>query len=133
MNLFGISALANAILIFALGALVYFKNRNKEINIRFALFCFFVGIWSFCYFLWQISQDKSSALFWSRCLTAGAIFIPVHFLHFILLLLGQYGKKKRTVNIGYLVFLLFFVLDFTPWLVNDVKTKMFFTFWPDLY
>ena len=131
MNLFAISGLINAISVFILGCIVYFKNRKREINIRYALFCYFVGFWSFCYFFWQISQDKNSALFWSRGLMAGAIFIPVCFLHFVLLLLDLYEKRKRIVKIGYLIFLFFFILNFTSWFVSDVKPKMYFRFWPE--
>ncbi len=131
MNLFAISGLINAISVFALGGIVYFKNRKKQINILYTLFCFFVGFWSFCYFLWQISQDRNSALFWSRSLMAGAIFIPICFLHFVLLLLELYEKRKKLVKIGYFIFLLFFIFDFTPWFVNDVRPKIFFKFWPD--
>ena len=131
MNLFAISGLINAISVFILGSIVYFKNRKGQINIRYAIFCFFVGFWSFCYFFWQISQDKNSALLWSRVLMIGAIFIPVCFLHFVLLLLDLYKKDRRIVNIGYLIFLFFFILNFTPWFVNDVKPKMFFKFWPE--
>lgn len=131
MNIFAISGLINAIGIFTLGAVVYFKNRKREINIRYALFCFFVAFWSFCYFLWQIAQDRNLALFWARGLMVGAIFIPVCFLHFVLLLLDIYKTKKKIVNIGYLIFFFFLLVDLTPWFVNDVKPKMFFRFWPE--
>lgn len=131
MNIFAISGLINAIGIFTLGAVVYFKNRKREINIRYTLFCFFVAFWSFCYFLWQIAQDRDPALFWVRGLMVGAIFIPVCFLHFVLLLLDIYKTKKKIVNIGYLIFFFFLVADFTPWFVSDVKPKLFFRFWPE--
>jgi len=130
MNIFAVSGLINTISVFALGSIVYFKNRKKEINIRYALFCFFVAFWSFSYFFWQNSQDRNSALLWSRYFMAGAIFIPICFLHFVLLLLDLYEKRKKIVNAGYLIFLLFFILNFTHLFIKDVKPKMFFKFWP---
>lgn len=130
MNIFAISGLINTIFVFVLGSIVYLKSRKREINIRYALFCFCVGIWSFCYFLWQISTEKAAALFWSRGLIAGAIFIPICFFHFVLLLLGEYSQKKRILIRGYIVFTIFFLSNFSPWLVKDVSQKMFFQFWP---
>ncbi|MFA6217612.1 MAG: ATP-binding protein [Candidatus Omnitrophota bacterium] len=130
MNIFAVSGLINAVSILVLGTFVYFNNKTRELNIRYASFCFFVAFWSFCYFLWQIAEDKNTALFWVRCLIGGAIFIPICFLHFVLLLLDIYESNKKVVRVGYLVFFFFFLTDFTPWFVNDVQQKMFFKFWP---
>src|SRR3989338_5938355 len=131
MNIFAISSLINAVIVLILGSIVYFKNRTKEINQQYALFCFFIVFWSFCYFIWQIAQDRSTALFWVRALMAGAIFIPLPFLHFVLLLLDIYERKKKIVKFGYAISLFFFLSDFTPWFVKDVEPKMFFKFWPE--
>lgn len=131
MNIFAVSGLINAVTVSILGAIVYLKNKTKEINLRYAQFCFFVAFWSLCYCLWQNAQEKSAALFWSRGLMAGAIFIPISFLHFVLLLLDLYKKKRRIIVFGYIVFGLFLLTDFTPWFVQDVSPKIFFKFWPD--
>ncbi len=131
MNIFAISGMVNAVCVFILGSIVYFNNRTKKINIQYSLFCLFVAIWSFCYCFWQAAQEMNVALFWVRALMAGAIFIPVFFLHFVLLLLGRFEKQKRIVQVGYSISFIFFLSDFTSLFISNVRHKMFFKFWPD--
>jgi len=131
MNIFAISGLINAITVSILGAFVYFKNKTSQINIKYALFCFCVAFWSYNYFLWQIARDAKTALFFTRSLMAGAIFIPICFLHFILILLDLVEQKKRILNLGYFIFTIFFILNFTPYFVKDVGPKLLFPFWPE--
>ncbi len=130
MNIFSVSGLINTITVLVLGALVYFKDTKKEINVRYAQFCLFVAIWSLCYCFWQAAVKHDTALFWVRALMSGAIFIPISFLHFVVLLLGIYPRKRKIVRIGYLFFLVFFLSNLGPWFIKDVVPKMFFPFWP---
>ncbi|MCQ9208154.1 MAG: ATP-binding protein [Omnitrophica bacterium] len=130
MNIFAVSGLINAISVSILGAFVYFKNKTSQINIKYALFCFFVAFWSYNYFLWQIATDTKTALFFSRSLMAGAIFIPISFLHFILILLDLVEQKKKILKLGYFISTIFFILNFTPYFVKDVGPKLLFPFWP---
>ena len=84
MEIYSLTALITAITSFVLGIFVYFKNKKAPINKTFALFAFAVFFWSFSYFLWQIAKDPQSALFWSRSLILGAIFIPIFYFHFVI-------------------------------------------------
>jgi len=63
---------------------------------------------------------------------AGAIFIPISYLQFVFTFVQQAAKKRARVILffGYLVFFLFFLSNFTPWFVADVKPRMSFKFWP---
>lgn len=131
MNVFAVSGLVNAISVSLLGAFVYIRNRASEINKRYALFCFFVAFWCYNYFFWQIAKDVKTALFFSRGLMAGAIFIPICFLHFVLVLLNLVNQKKRILTFGYFIFAIFFILNFSPYFVKDVAPKLFFPFWPE--
>lgn len=130
MNIYAISGLINALMCSILGLLVYSKNKHGILNKKYALFCFFVAFWSYGYFFWQISGTKQAALFWCRVLMAGTIFIPVSFLHFTLILLEIYEKRKAIVKFGYAIFSIFLIFDFTPFFVKDVTPKLFFNFWP---
>jgi hypothetical protein len=80
--------------------------------------------------LWQISNDAQSALFWCRALMAGAIFIPSTFLHFSLTLIGQRKKYLKAIIFWYIASIFFFLLDFTPLFVKDVKPRLSFSYWP---
>jgi signal transduction histidine kinase len=131
MNIFALSGLINAISVSILGGFVYIKNKSSEINRRYALFCFFVAFWSYNYFFWQIAKDAKTALFFSRSLMAGAIFIPICFLHFVLILLNLVEQKKKNLIFGYFIFSVFFILNFTHYFVKGVAPKLFFPFWPE--
>ena len=131
MEFYAITALINAIVSSILGPFVYFKGRKQLINQIFALFCLTVAIWSYSYFIWQISTTPQAALFWSRALMAGAIFIPVVYCHFILALIKQIKKYKKYLIFGYLIFTLFFLANFTPLFVKSVTPQLNFLFWPN--
>jgi len=130
MNFYTISAFINALTSFILGCFIYSKDRKSKINQSFALFCFSVFFWSFGYYFWQLSRDETNALFWSRFLMGGAIFIPIFYLHFVLYFLNIYEQKKRILLFGYFIFIIFFFLNFTSYFVQEVAPEPFFPFWP---
>ena len=83
MLFYATAALINAIASTILGLFIYFKNKKEILNRTFALFCLSIAVWSYAYFLWQISTTSETALFWSKALMVGAIFLPVTYFHFI--------------------------------------------------
>jgi len=131
MSFYALTALINAFAASSLGLVVYYKNRKRIINRTFGLFCFFVAIWSYAYYFWQVSTTDEAALFWSRALMGGAIFITISYFHFTLGLLNKIQEKKKILIIGYLVFFFFFLANFTSFFVEDVKPKLNFQFWPE--
>lgn len=131
MNFYAVSALINLLTSFLLAIFVLYKNVRGRVNIAFALFAGSASIWSFGYFMWQISNQASTALFWSRMLMAGAIFIPVTYFHFVLAVIGLLNKKKRNfLTLSYVLFFLFLLLNFTPYFVSHVEKIYSFNFWP---
>jgi len=130
MLFYAITGLINAIGSIFVGLFVYSQNRKNEINKVFALLCLSIVIWSLPYFLWQMSTKASTALFWSRALMIGAIFIPITFYHFILVFLDLMKRRKVVLIFGYLLAITFLILDFTPLFVRDVSTALNFPYWP---
>ncbi|MBI4101354.1 MAG: GAF domain-containing protein [Candidatus Nealsonbacteria bacterium] len=130
MNFYALTALINAVAASIFGSTVFFKNSRRTINQTFGLFCFFVAIWSYSYFFWQIATVEKSALFWSRALMVGAVFISTAYFHFILVLLNKIREKKKTLIFGYFIFFLFFLANFTPFFIKGVEPKLNFAFWP---
>ena len=131
MSFYALSALINTIVSLALSFFVYTRNRKKTVNKCYVLTTITIGIWSLSYFFWQISSDKSQALFWCRTLMVGAIFIPPTYLHFVLSLLELNLKKRKLITTLYTIAFIFFTLNFTPLFVKEVSAKLFFRFWPD--
>ncbi len=131
MDFYVISAISNAIVSFVLGFFVFFKNKTSDLNKTFSLYCLMLFLWSVAYFFWQISNDYDSALFWSRALMMGAIFIPITYLHFVFILTKKIKENRKLLTVGYLVFTLFFIVSFNRFFVESVTPKLGFDFWPN--
>jgi len=130
MSFFALSALINGLTSLVLAILVFLKNRKLAVNKTFILFCLSAAAWSLPYFFWQISKDESSALFWTRALIGGAIFIPIFYLHFVLAFLEKIKENKRLLIIIYIFAFISLASDFTPLFVKGVEPVLSFAFWP---
>ncbi len=131
MNFYALSGLINGLTATILGIFVVVRNRRGIKNITYGLFCLFVSIWGYFYFVWQTALDRSVALFCSRGFMAGAIFIPVCYLHHLFIFFDIYNQKKKLIFYGYLGGVIFSLLNFTPLFIKDVSPKMIFKFWPE--
>ncbi|GJL51241.1 MAG: hypothetical protein NPIRA01_24680 [Nitrospirales bacterium] len=130
VNFFAISGLLNGIAATGLALLVYFRAPQNPRHWTYGLFGLTTAIWSFGYFFWQISETKDLALFFIRFLMAGAIFIPVTFLHHILTLRNEYISKWNILKGNYIVGVIFLLANMSPYFVADVEANQFFPFWP---
>ncbi len=129
-NFLAISALINLLTAIFFGLFVLFKNYKRKVNIVFSLFSLSLAIWSFGYFLWQISDNYNDALFWCRFLMFGASFISVTYLHFTLVILDKEKKRKLFIFFSYLFFSICAIFNLTPLMIENVKPLMSFKFWP---
>jgi signal transduction histidine kinase len=127
---YAITGLVNAIGSVLLGLFIYLKNRKDKINQTFGLLCLSIALWSFPYYIWQISNTERAAFFWSRALMVGAIFIPVTYLHFVFTFLETYRSKRKFLILSYILAFIFFGLNFTPLFVKNVVPELYFPFWP---
>ncbi len=129
-NIYALIAIGNALGAFAIGFFVFLQDRKAKANATFFLLTITVTIWSTAYYGWQIADNAVSALFWSRYLMAGAIFIPVVYIHFILAFLGKTKKNKNSLFLSYFIFFCFFLFNFTSYFVNRVEPALSFKYWP---
>ncbi|MBA3849611.1 MAG: hypothetical protein C0502_06400 [Opitutus sp.] len=123
-----ISSLLNFLAAGMLGLAVIVRGRKDSLNLRFGVFAFTTGSWSAAYFFWQLSEDATAALFFTRVLMLFAYFVPVTFFHFIAELCGE--KPRWVVRGGYAVAATLAAVNFTPLMVASVEPKMSFPFWP---
>lgn len=130
MIFYPITAIINAITSTIVCIIVIAKNPKSQLNRSFSYFALSVAFWSYCYFLWQLSDNAGDALFWCRALMAGAIFIPSTFLHFSLTLIGERKKYLKAIIFWYIVSIVFLLLDFTPLFVKDIRPRLYFPYWP---
>ena len=111
-----------------MGIFVLLRNPRDARYFSFSAFCLTVAFWSFFYYLWESSTRLENALLYSRLLMAGAIFIPVAHLNYILILVKDKTHDKL-LRYGYIGALVFLALDFTPYLVSGVSPKLYNQYW----
>lgn len=129
MELFAISGLLNGLAAIGLAAFIYFRRPRDPRHWTFGLFGISTAIWSFGYFAWQISESETYALFNLRLLMAGAIFIPITFLHHVLYLLKKEIPWKNVIKWNYIVGGIFLVFDATPLYIQNVQPISLFPHW----
>jgi len=129
MSFHGLASLLITLSSLALGGFVYFKGRDKTANITLALYTVAVASWSFGQFMTESVSDYPTALFWARFHLAGAIFVPVFFVHFV----DAFLKKSNRALIvsAYSLGILIFAVSFTPMFVSSVSPKLGFRYYPD--
>jgi len=126
----GISGLINFLTCLSLAAFVYFKNRSGKINKVFALWSASVAFWSFGYFMWLFTKEYEQALFWTRFLMTGSIWIPSTFFHFALVYLGLQDRHRRLIWLCYGLSAISFASNFTPLFVRTIEPRGGFRWWP---
>ncbi|MGM0568870.1 MAG: histidine kinase N-terminal 7TM domain-containing protein, partial [Elusimicrobiota bacterium] len=123
-----ISFFAIFILSFVITAFIFvYSNKNKlarEFVILIIAFC----IWSFGRFVFGISNQKESVLFWVRFSYMGAILIPLLYLKFIFSFLNK-KIDKTLLKVLYGVSIVFIVSSFTNYFINDVVPKGNFSYY----
>jgi two-component system nitrogen regulation sensor histidine kinase GlnL len=129
MELFAISGLLNGLAAIGLASFIYFRSPKDPRHWTFGLFGISTAIWSFGYFAWQISDSEAYALFNLRLLMAGAIFIPITFLHHVLYLLHKEISWKNVIKWNYVVGGIFLVFDATPLFIVSVQPISIFPYW----
>lgn len=130
MIFFIFSALLNAFVCSLLGFVIILKNRKELINRLFLGLSISVVFWSLSYWRWMSSNNYISALFWSRLLSIGSLFIPIFYFHWIVTFLKRNKENKILIKIAYLLGLITACLSFSNWFIFTVEPKLFFPFWP---
>ncbi|HNP30236.1 MAG TPA: histidine kinase N-terminal 7TM domain-containing protein [Nitrospirales bacterium] len=129
MEFFAISGLLNGLAAIGLASFVYFRAPKDPRHWTFGLFGISTALWSFGYFAWLVSDSQFFALLNLRILMAGAIFIPITFLHHVLYLLKKEHTYSAIIKLNYAVGVIFLLADFTPLFIQGVRQISVFPFW----
>ncbi|MDT7041142.1 ATP-binding protein [Candidatus Nitronereus thalassa] len=130
MTLWALSGLLNGLAATGLTILVYSRDPHDSRHRTFGYFGLAVAIWSFAYFGWQLAETREVAFFLARIFMMGAIFIPVTYLHHILVLLHRVGRHKTILRVSYVLAVLFLIGSMTPAFIADLQPALSFPFWP---
>lgn len=126
MNFFAFSALFNGTAALLFGLFIVLRNPRGSASRAFGVLSLSVVVWSFGYFFWQMSDNAAQALFYDRVLMAGAIFIPVAYLHFVLAMIYRLKQKIKLLIFAYALFGVFFVLNFTKLFISGFQQNFYF-------
>lgn len=115
----------------ALGIFVYLQAKGKKENTLLAILALIVSLWCFLQILGEISGNRELVLLWTRLNIAAATFIPIVYLHFILVFTKRFDRSNKTVLWStYLIGSGFLVLDLTPLFIADIAPRQGFKFYP---
>jgi len=125
MNHFAISALFTAISTFSLAVFVLSRNFKNRLYQIFAFYSFSIGLWSSFVSIHGFTTDEFTSLIAAHLLHIGAALIPITFVHFTFIFLGNkvLESKKTFLKISYILASFFIVLSFTPLIVNRVAPR----------
>jgi signal transduction histidine kinase len=130
INIFWISHLLIGLLVFFLGLAVLNKNFRSLIGGTFFLLTTSISIWSLAYSIWLLSGDREAALFWSRVLNVGSYFIPVFYLHWVLVLINKHQTHRSLLIICYVLTVTISFFGFSDFMVKDVHQVLQFSYYP---
>ena len=130
MNFYAFSGLLNGITAATLGIFVYSRAPRDPRHRAYGLYCLSLSVWSGFYFAWQLSASRDLAMIFVRLLMAGAIMIPILYLHHTLTILNLVDKHRPLLRAGYLLSGIFLISNFTSLFVADLRPEMSFLYWP---
>ena len=124
MTLWALSGLLNGLAVTGLTILVYSRDSHDNRHRTFGYFGLAVAIWSFAYFGWQLAETREVAFVLARIFMMGAIFIPVTYLHHILVLLHRVGRYKTILRLSYVLAGIFLIGSMTPAFIADLQPAL---------
>jgi len=130
MSYYAFSALFNFLLSVFLGWFVFQKNQKSQIHQNLFLLCLSAGWWAFFYFLWQMTQTETLALWWTRFLMFGAIWVAYFYVKVVALFLERERELRNALRLAFWLGVVFSVLVATPYMVAYVEPLAGFLFWP---
>lgn len=131
MNGFTFSSLMTGVLSLFLSTFVYLRGNKFELNKIWAAVSLSVAFWSIGLFGVTFFREFKYAYFSQIVLDIAAIFLPVLFFHFVLILINQKKLYKRILELSYAFALLLAFLSVTKLFKKGLKHIFEFSYWVD--
>ena len=133
MNFLTVSGLLISISSILCSLVVLSSRPVSLLKSTWGLFSFMVGLWGFGLYKAYTAQEYYNALFWLRFLNLSAITIPVFFVHFVILFIGEFKQKINEIKLYYLVSFVIIIFSlFNPNLfIPNLSPKLGFKFYPN--
>lgn len=98
VNPYSLLPLASCMISLLYAAYMLFIGYKYELYRRFFIVCFAAAFWFFGEFMVKNSPTETLASYWNLVTIIGWLPFPSYYLHFVLLLVGSEGlKKKKTL------------------------------------
>jgi signal transduction histidine kinase len=130
-ELFAIAGAFNGVVALFYGVYVFLNNKHDRLATPFILMSFVLTVWGFSYWKWLLATNSQDALFWLMPLNIGSFFITVFFYHWVCRLVNAVDIFSKLVLIfSYIIAIVASLLVSTKYVVVEVGSKLFFSFWP---
>jgi signal transduction histidine kinase len=100
------------------------KGRNKQINIRWALFCIFISFWGLGGYKFSTVVSEEEAFFWWKIANIGGICIPIAYYQLIFAILNLKKKYQKSILIvAYILGSIFLIFNFLlpEYFIGDLR------------
>jgi len=105
-----------------LGLLAFYKSPNREAAKAFLPLTICLSVWTLCHAMARVSMDLDHALFWTRAIMLGPIFIPYVFLEYVDCFVPGHHNGSRWVKFSHALFVGVCLLSLpTPLLIRSVS------------
>ena len=121
--------LSLGVVLLLIAIVVISQNPRNPINRAFSAYSFSIAWWSLFTILLIASGNARAGYFWDQVCLSGAIFIPVTFLHFVLIFTKRAKQFSRIIVGAYLPSLVFLILNWGGFFIASVKPNGLFNFY----
>lgn len=129
MNGFSFSSLITGILSIILSIFLLVRKNNLELNKIWLRVSFAVAFWSLGLFGVTYFKVFEYAYTSQIILDIAAIFVPVFFFHFVVVLTEKKIRYKRIINFGYLFAVILSILSLTSFFKKGLIHIFDFSYW----
>jgi len=133
MTILGATGLINFLASLSLAIFVIVQNPKNIRNRTYFLLNFAVALYSFGYFIWQLTDNEISAMFWFKTLFIGIVLINPAYLHFTFAILDKIKiyTYQRILAILYLINIGFIILNVFSFLYPTLEPRFGLGYWPN--
>ena len=108
-----------------LSAFVYWKGRQRKLNIVYSCWALCVGLWGFFLVFNILASGQKMAVIWCHFLHFWAILLLPLYVHFVLLFLKKNETRRALILILYLISVICIGFNLTPWFLTAVYRQKF--------
>lgn len=130
LNPYFIPPFITANLVLILGFFVFSLEKKSSFNRSFLYLCLSAAVWLYAGAMVFNTGEREAALFWSRILFGGFVFIPSAIFHISVAYTERYKDERRVVFFAYGISFVFIFLTWSRYFLSGVR-ECFFGYYPD--